>query len=166
MARLQHLQPVSPSYATMPVEHAFDWHGASEELVQGEWYLVAFRSVRRDGSDEVRLIDHDHAAHQEASAAPGFIHYFQGPRADDGSCLSFCLWDSRADARAAAALPAHRAAVSILDEMYASYTVEFQRVTRSAPGAALTFEPYDRHPSVDPAPATPAFAFDPSLAPS
>ena len=52
--------------------------------------------------------------------APGFVHYFKGPMGPDGSCLSFCLWQSRADARSAAGRPAHVEAVGLLDEMYES----------------------------------------------
>ncbi|MFP5341701.1 MAG: hypothetical protein ACLGIJ_02065 [Candidatus Limnocylindria bacterium] len=160
MDSLKHLAPVSPSYATLPVEHAFDWDRASAELDHGEWYLVVFRSIRRDDADEARLTVLDDTAHAEAAAAPGFVHYFKGPTADDGSCLSFCLWDSRAAARHAAGLPAHRDAITVLDEMYASYTLEFRRVSREAPDAPLRFEPYDRHPAPGPA----LVAVDPSFA--
>ena len=87
----------------------------------------------------------DELAHQEAATSPGFVHYFKGPQATDGSCLSFCLWDSRADARAASGRPDHVRAVSLIDEMYESYTLEFHRVTREADGP-LAFEAYDRAP--------------------
>ena len=75
----------------------------------GEWYMVAFRSTRRPDVDEARLTAHDDWAHAEAMEAPGFVHYFKGPTQDDGQCMSFCLWDSRAEARAAAGRPAHTA---------------------------------------------------------
>jgi heme-degrading monooxygenase HmoA len=167
MDSLETLAPVSESYASLPVAQAFDWQRASAELGVGEWYLVAFRSIRRDDADEERLTALDSAAHQEAAGAPGFVHYFKGPKADDGSCLSFCLWDSRADARAAAGLPAHRDAVAVLDEMYATYTLEFQRVSRHAPDAPLAFEPYDRWAGqADPGPAPADPGFDPSFAPA
>jgi len=166
MDSLETLRPVSASYATMPVALAFDWQTASAELGVAEWYLVAFRSIRRDEADEERLTALDTAAHHEAAGAPGFVHYFKGPKADDGSCLSFCLWTSRAAARSASGLPAHREAVTVLDEMYASYTLEFQRVTRAAAHAPLIFEPYDRHPLPDPGHDAALPAFDPSFAPS
>ena len=140
---LQRLQPVSDRYATAPVAEAFTWDDAGGDLGSGEWYLVAFRSVRRPDADEARLWELDELAHQEAAASPGFVHYFKGPLAADGSCLSFCLWDSRADARAAAGRPAHVRAVGLLEEMYESYTLEFHRVARQA-GGRLTFEPYDQ----------------------
>jgi hypothetical protein len=145
MDLLPHLAPVSESYAALPVAEAFNWQDASRELGDGEWYLVAFRSIRRPTADEARLTRFDDLAHEEAAAAPGFVHYFKGPAATDGSCLSFCLWQTRADARAAAGRPDHVRAVSLIDEMYASYTLEFHRVTREA-GGPLAFEPYDRAP--------------------
>lgn len=143
MDALPQLGPVSADYASLPVADAFNWREAADELAEGEWYLVAFRSVRRENADEIRLSEFDERAHLEAAAAPGFVHYFKGPAAADGSCLSFCLWQTRADARAAAGLPDHVRAVSLINEMYERYTLEFQRVTRHA-GGALTFEPYDR----------------------
>jgi hypothetical protein len=118
MDALPHLAPVSERYATLPIAEAFNWQQAAGELGDGEWYLVAFRSVRRADADEERLARYDDAAHLEAAAAPGFLHYFKGPAALDGSCLSFCLWQTRADARAAAGRPDHVRAVSLIDEMY------------------------------------------------
>jgi len=135
------LAPVSETYATLPVADAFDWTGVTRQLGEGDWYMVVFRSIRRAGADEVRLEEFDDRAHLEAHAAPGFVHYFKGPAARDRSCLSFCLWTSRAEARAAAGRPAHVEAVSVLNEMYEAYALEFLRVTGRA-GAPLRFERY------------------------
>jgi hypothetical protein len=52
------------------------------------------------------------------------------------------MWTSRPEARAAAGRPEHVAAVSVLDEMYERYTLEFLRITGRA-GRPLAFEPYD-----------------------
>jgi len=145
MDLLQRLAPVSAGYASLPIQDAFNWQEASTELGNGDWYLVAFRSIRRAGADEERLTLFDELAHQEAATSPGFVHYFKGPQATDGSCLSFCLGDSRADARAASGRPDHVRAVSLIDEMYESYTLEFHRVTRAA-GGPLAFAPYDLAP--------------------
>jgi hypothetical protein len=139
------LAPVSESYASLPVAEAFDWRRVGRKLGTGEWYLVAFRSIRRAGADEIRLAEFDDRAHDEAQSSPGFVHYFKGPAAADGSCLSFCLWTSRAEARAAAGRPDHVEAVSVIGEMYERYTLEFLRVTGRA-GAPLQFEPYDPAP--------------------
>jgi hypothetical protein len=135
------LEPVSEAYATLPVADAFDWSRVARQLGEGEWYLVVFRSIRRAGADETRLAEFDDRAHHEAQSAPGFVHYFKGPAAPDRSCLSFCFWTGRAEARAAATRPAHTEAVSVLDEMYERYALELLRVTGRA-GEPLRFEPY------------------------
>lgn len=142
---LQRLSPISDEYARLPVAEAFNWADAATELGDGEWYLVAFRSIRAAAADEAKLDAYDERAHLEAAASPGFIHYLKGPRATDGTCMSFCLWQSRADARAAAGKPDHVQAVSLLDEMYESYTLEYLQVRRDTDGQ-LTFEPYPTSP--------------------
>jgi hypothetical protein len=151
MDALPRLVPAGGSYATLPIAEAFNWQEATTELGDGEWYLVAFRSVRKPDADEARLEEFDERAHREASRAKGFVHYFKGPLSDGGSCLSFCLWQSRAHARAAAGRPAHVRAVSLIDEMYALYALEFHRVRREA-GGPLTFAPYDAAPVHEMAP--------------
>ena len=89
---------------------------------------------------------YDDWAHDEAMTAKGFVHYFKGPAAADGTCMSFCLWSDRAAARSAAGGPRHAEAASLALEMYARYDLEFLRVTKRA-GAAFTFEPYDAAPA-------------------
>jgi hypothetical protein len=169
MGSLAGLAPVSEGYATLPVAEAFNWTQATTDLGTGSWYLVAFRSVRQAGANEERLALYDEFAHQEAAGCPGFVHYFKGPAGADGSCLSFCLWNTREDARIAAAKPAHARAVSLIGEMYASYELEFLQVTRTAEGR-LAFEPYGHHevqPSrgAHPAPRTsPSYSIEPSAA--
>ncbi len=142
------LEPIDDRYASLPVAEAFDWRDAARDLPAGrEWYMVVFRSTRRADADEARLCEFDERAHQEAATSPGFVHYFKGPTASDGSCLSFCLWDSRADARTASGKPAHQEAVTLIREMYERYTLEFLRVRHAAGGAGLRFEPYDQVPA-------------------
>jgi hypothetical protein len=146
MDALAALKPASEAYATLPVAEAFEWSDVARQLGAGEWYLVVFRSIRRIAADDVRLAEFDDRAHNDAASAPGFVHYFKGPAASDRSCLSFCLWTSRAEARAAAGRPAHIDAVSVLNEMYERYTLEFVRVTGRV-GAPLHFEAYDAAPA-------------------
>ena len=57
--------------------------------------------------------------------------------------MSFCLWDSRAEARAAAGRPAHTEAAALTHEAYAEYTLEFHRVRRLEGAEGFIFEPYD-----------------------
>ena len=72
MDALAALKPISDAYATLPIEAAFDWTDVAAQLGAGEWYMVAFRSIRRFGCDDARLCDYDERAHLEAAAAPGF----------------------------------------------------------------------------------------------
>ncbi len=142
----ERLEPVSDRYAHLPVELAFTWADCLDGVGAGEWYMVAFRSVRRPDADEARLCEYDDWAHQEAMTAPGFVHYFKGPTTADGTCMSFCLWSDRATARAAAGRPRHIEAASLALEMYAQYDLEFHRVTKGTDGS-FAFEPYDRPPT-------------------
>jgi hypothetical protein len=140
------LVPVSDRYASLPVEQAFTWSTCVDAVAPGDWYMVAFRSVRRADADEARLCLYDDWAHDEAMTADGFVHYFRGPTASDGTCLSFCLWSDRAAARAAAGRPRHAEAASLALEMYARYDLEFHRVTKRA-GGPFAFEPFDKVPA-------------------
>ena len=139
----ERLVPVSDRYATLPVAEAFTWDACLADVSPGEWYLVAFRSIRRAGADEATLTASDDWAHHEAMTAPGFVHYFRGPTSADGRCMSFCLWEGRAEARAASGRPAHAAAAALTHQAYAAYRLEFHRVRRLSGHAGFSFEPYD-----------------------
>jgi hypothetical protein len=161
-----HLVPVSDRYASLPVADAFTWDAVAPEVDPGEWYMVAFRSIRRPDADESRLTAYDDWAHAEAMDAPGFVHYLKGPTTWDGRCMSFCLWDSRAEARAAAGRPAHTEAAALTHEAYAEYTLEFHRVRRLEGDWGFSFEPYDAaHAGRVVGPKAPR-GFAPELAPS
>jgi hypothetical protein len=141
-----YIRPVSDAYASLPISQAFDWSGVGEALGPGEWYLVAFRSMRRADVDEATLTAADHRAEAEAASSPGFVHYLDGPRASDGSCMSFCIWESRALAREAAGRPDHARAAALAGTMYERYTLEFHRLRSHGAGRPLEFEPYDPVP--------------------
>jgi hypothetical protein len=165
MDALDELVPTTESYARLPLADAFNWADCASGIGSGEWYLVAFRSTVRPDADIERLREYDDWAHAEASGAPGFVHYFKGPLASDGSCLSFCLWNGRAEARAAARQPAHLEAVSLIAETYAEYTLEFISMRKTDAGAALTFAPYDTVPALQavPGPEISTLAPSPTL---
>jgi hypothetical protein len=141
---LTNIEPVSESYATAPVAEAFNWDECAEGVDAGEWYLVAFRSVLRESADRDRLWESDRRAHEEAARASGFIHYFKGPPNDRRECLSFCVWESREHARAAARGTAHLEAVELIHEMYESYVLEFLQITKGPGVTGFRFEAYDR----------------------
>ena len=162
MDALDELVPTTETYARLPLADAFNWADCASAIEPGEWYLVAFRSTVRPDADIERLREYDDWAHAEASGAPGFVHYFKGPLASDGSCLSFCLWNGRAEARAAARRPAHMEAVSLIAETYAEYTLEFISMRKADAGAALTFAPYDTVPALQAVPGPEISTLQPS----
>ena len=105
-----------------------------------------FRSIRRIDADEARLAEFDDRAHLEAAAAPGFVHYFKGPAASDRHVPVVLHVDE--PRRGARPLPGDRPtsqAMTLLDEMYERYTLEFLRVRQGRRRlAADVLEPYDR----------------------
>ena|SRR5712691_6349777 len=164
MDALDELVPTTETYARLPVADAFNWADCAPAIEPGEWYLVAFRSTVRPDADIERLREYDDWAHAEASGTPGFVHYFKGPLASDGTCLSFCLWNSRAEARATAGRPAHREAVAIVSRMYAAYTLEFISLRKTHPAGSLDFSPYDtdQQPAALPITSQPSLGFSPA----
>jgi heme-degrading monooxygenase HmoA len=137
------LRPSGDGYATMPITEAFNWSDCATEETAGEWYMVAFRSVRLASADEERLRQHDDRAAEDAQGSPGYVHYYKGPLNQARECMSFCLWTSREEARAAAKHPPHIEAVSLIREMYERYTLEFWRVLKQPGTTSFVFEPYD-----------------------
>ena len=137
------LKPASGDYASLPLPEAFSWTKCAPRIESGEWYLVAFRSVHREGADEQTLEEYDLRAAEEAALAPGFVHYYRGPVTSTRSCLSFCIWESRDDARTASRGPRHREAIGIVEQMYERYELEFHRLIKRLGAEGLWFEPYD-----------------------
>ena len=124
------LVPLDASYAMLPIAHAFNWNECLASVERGEWYVVAFRSVRRLGSDDALLEEFDRRAFAEASRHSGLACYFMGEMDDERRCLSMCVWEDRARAREAATLPEHTAAVAIAGATYSSYVLERHRLTK------------------------------------
>lgn len=132
------LLPVRDDYATVPIRDGFDWAGSVGAVEGFRAYLVVFRSVRKATADVERLIAHDDRAHEEARGCAGFMHYFKGDVGRDRYCLSFCLWESREYAKAAARGMHHQLAVAITEEMYDAYELERYELRRD--GDSLIFE--------------------------
>ncbi len=101
------LVPLGHDYAVAPTERAFNWSECLAPVERGEWYVVAFRSVRRPGSDDTLMEEFDRRAFEEASRHTGLLCYFMGELDDERRCLSMCVWEERSRAREAAALPEH-----------------------------------------------------------
>ncbi len=134
----QQISPRHPDYATLSIEDGFDWSSLSCCLFE-RLYLVAFRSLRRPDVDLDLLSEHDDRAYEEALESGGLLRYFKGHANEWGECLSFCLWETREQARQAADAASHRSAVGTTAQMYLSYSLE--RYWMRKVGEKLVFEP-------------------------
>ena len=119
------VHPCDPDYATLPIWDGFQWAECAARLEPGEWYVVVFRSVRREAGENLTLEMYDYGAYIEARRrGEGLMFYFRGAPNERRECLSFCIWSSRDEAKRAARLPLHSMAMNMVDEMYESYKLE------------------------------------------
>ena len=131
------ISPKHPDYATLPIHIGFDWSPISG-CAFDRLYLVVFRSVRRPDADLVLMREHDDRAYEEALKSGGLLKYFKGLADDRGECLSFCLWETREQAREAAGAASHRSAAEITARMYLSYVLDLYWLRKA--GKELVFE--------------------------
>lgn len=134
---LQQPRPIDPQYMLLPIEQGFNWETCFAAAEDGQWYLVVFRSKHRADADEALLTALDNAASTSARELPGFLYYFIGTPLSSGECLSFCLWNSQAEAALASSQPAHREAIMKGLQYYEYYWLERYDVIRE--GDQLTF---------------------------
>jgi hypothetical protein len=120
----QQISPLHPDYATRPIQEGFDWASSLADCPFDQLYLVVFRSVRRQEADLVMLHEQDDLAYEEARESGGLLRYFKGHANERGECLSFCLWETREQARRAADAASHRSAADVSAQMYLSYSLE------------------------------------------
>jgi len=134
----QQISPRHPDYATQSIEDAFDWSSLSCCLFD-RLYLVVFRSLWQPEADLDLLREHDDRAFEEAIASGGLLRYFKGNANEQGKCLSFCLWETREQARQAADGASHRSAADVSAQMYLSYSLKRYWIRKV--GETLVFEP-------------------------
>jgi Antibiotic biosynthesis monooxygenase len=118
------LRILRADYATAPIEAGFDWVERLADTGSGTYFVVVFRSVRREAADAELLTEFDDRAHAEAQLSGGLHFYFKGEPDVRRACLSLCLWDSPEQARAALQLPRHQAAVRLAHDMYETFRLE------------------------------------------
>ena len=140
------ISPIHPDHSTLPIEEGFDWSSSLSRVALDRLYLVVFRSVRRATADLELLKEQDDMAYAEALEAGGLLHYYRGSMNERRECLSFCLWESREQARRAAGGASHRAAAEITAEMYESYVLERYDLAREETGD-LVFRRLEESPS-------------------
>jgi hypothetical protein len=69
----------------------------------------------------------------------GLLRYFKGHANELGECLSFCLWETREQAREAAGAASHRSAADVSAQMYLSYSLDRYWIEKVR--EKLVFEP-------------------------
>ena len=95
--------------------------------------------MRRPEADLDLLREHDDRAYEEAKEAGGLLRYFKGHANERGECLSYCLWETRKQAREAAGAASHRSAAGVSGKIYSTYVLD--RYWLKKAGEKLIFEP-------------------------
>ncbi|KAH7339442.1 hypothetical protein B0J17DRAFT_655120 [Rhizoctonia solani] len=152
--RALHFLKPRNGFANLPYPEAFNWddisaayrsdvHNIVDGELEREWYVVAFRSRRKAGSDSAPLYDADRLAHEEAVKNGGLIMYWYGvPDPQSGDNLATCVWQSRAHAVAANSQPHHIKAMRLAAASFEFYTLE-RYILRKWKGASkLELVPY------------------------
>jgi len=139
----QRISPTIADYATRSIQDGFSWSSTLAGCTFERLYLVVFRSVRRPSADLDLLREHDDRAYQKALESGGLLRYFKGEANERGECVSFCLWQTREQAIAAAGSASHRSAADISVLMYESFMLEryWLKKVVSGRGEKLIFEP-------------------------
>jgi hypothetical protein len=137
--------PINPEYANLPVEEGFDWRARLESIPFDRLYLVVFRSIRRTNADLKLLKEHDDRAYEAALETGGLLRYFKGEMNERRECLSFCLWETREQAVAAAGGASHQTAAQVTARMYEAYSLERYELAKGARG--LVFRRLDGVPA-------------------
>jgi hypothetical protein len=149
------LSPIHPNHATLPIDEGFNWSSCLTGVPFSQLYLVVFRSVRRTTADLELLKKHDDKAYAEALEAGGLLRYFRGSMNERRECLSFCLWESREQARKASAGTSHRAAAGIMAKMYESYSLERYDIRAEGTTGNVVFRRHEGGPPREDAPGVP-----------
>ncbi|KAA1471666.1 hypothetical protein DENSPDRAFT_758258, partial [Dentipellis sp. KUC8613] len=129
---LHNFSPATDDYANTAYADAFNWNELElPEEEEREWYCVAFRSIRKAGSETGPLYEADKLAHEEAIQNGGLIMYWYGiPDAETGLNLATCIWQSRQHAIAANARPHHIRAMRLAVTSYEKYSLERYRLRK------------------------------------
>jgi len=140
----QQITPIYQDYATRPIQDGFSWSSSLASCAFDRLYLIVFRSVRRPSVDLHLLREHDDRAYEKALESGGLLRYFRGEANERGECLSFCLWETSAQAiKEAAGTASHQSAAEITVLMYESYVLEryWLKKVVTAREERLIFEP-------------------------
>ncbi|ORX48213.1 hypothetical protein DM01DRAFT_1259890, partial [Hesseltinella vesiculosa] len=123
---LPKLHTISENYAHASIAAAFNWDEVAADLVdhEGDWFIVAFRSVRKAQADNHLLFEADEKAQEEAIHSGGLLKYWYGDLNFHRECLAMCIWVNREFALKATHKPLHLQAAKLANEMYDTYQLE------------------------------------------
>ncbi|KIY46203.1 hypothetical protein FISHEDRAFT_10678, partial [Fistulina hepatica ATCC 64428] len=151
---LHHFRPITSAYASVAYSDAFNWgeldlwpaddDDGTPSWIHAEynWYCVAFRSIRRKGSDSERLYEADREAHEEAVRNGGLLLYWYGVPDETGLNLGTCIWQSRAQALAALSQPLHAQAARLARDSYEIYQLERYILKKEAGSTRVHILPF------------------------
>ncbi|MFN8420944.1 MAG: hypothetical protein U0528_17140 [Anaerolineae bacterium] len=86
-AAANRLSAIDDNYQRTPIREGFNWDEAFADAIEGQWYLVVFRSRHAATADEHLLTEFDKHAVEAAKLSPGFIFYFAGTPCSEGFCV-------------------------------------------------------------------------------
>ncbi|KAI9315359.1 hypothetical protein BX666DRAFT_1861143 [Dichotomocladium elegans] len=138
---LPHFHVITDDYVHVALRDAFNWNEVArrlDEQSEGEWFIVAFRSVRRADADHKLLYEADSKAHQEAIHSGGLLQYWYGDLNHHRECLAMCIWVNRDYALNATRKPLHIQAARLASSMYETYKLERYLLVKKA--GKLVFE--------------------------
>lgn len=141
---LHNFGPITDKYAEVSYADAFNWDELElSEDEEREWYCVAFRSIRKPGSEAGPLYEADKLAHEEAIRNGGLIMYWYGiPDPATGRNLATCIWQSRAHALAANGRPHHIRAMRLAAASYDTYDLERHTLRKARGSRGVSVEPF------------------------
>ncbi len=119
--------PIRRDYATCSLELGFNWTEAMHDLPLGKFYVVGFRSQRKELNHKqtAALYRMDDRSFEEAVGKPGLLLYFRGTLEAERNCTSACLWESEEQALVGSGGPEHMLArAKALKVWYEFYDVE------------------------------------------
>ncbi|CAG8492931.1 11857_t:CDS:2, partial [Dentiscutata heterogama] len=94
---LKNLKVIDSNYATEPIETSFNWNEIASGIkdIEGEWYLVAFRSIGSVNANNNSLSYAEKKAYNKAEKHGGLLKYWSGEFNQNRECLSMCIWASK-----------------------------------------------------------------------
>jgi hypothetical protein len=146
------IEPLYEDYRELPIEQGFNWPKLLAEVTetrgidQSQYYLVCFRSTRKEGEAVAgRIEELDTAAYTEAKKSPALLHYFGGNADENGLAMSWCLWTDAESAREALMGNAHMEAVMAAPDLYKGMPIVECYDVLPYEEEGLVFRPIARH---------------------